>query len=91
MTQKELPYVNQCAFCTNGLLHLRRCVTCQSVVAMCDECELIWRDVAAVSRNADQPSDGAFPGCPACGQDPATWVKLYPHEIRADRLDTYLA
>jgi len=91
MTHEESPYVNQCKFCGDGLLRLYRCDGCAAIVAMCDECELIWRDVAVISRQADQPSDGAFPACPACGEHQAGWTELDRQAIREANLDAYLA
>ena len=91
MSHEESPYVNQCAFCGDGLLRLYRCTGCKTIVAMCDECELIWCDIAEISLKANRPSDGAFPACPVCQPQQVRWVKLDRREIGEANLDAYLA
>jgi hypothetical protein len=60
------------------------------VAAICDECELLWQNVAAVSSDADCPSEGSFPACPQCGTQRSTWTRLDLVEIRRAKLETYL-
>ena len=91
MPDQDLPYVRSCPVCGDGLLRLYRCGRCDAVVAMCDECELIWRDVAEVRRTAMPKSDAAFPACPACEAKRVKWFRLRLEEIRDAGLERYLA
>jgi hypothetical protein len=68
-----------------------RCGGCGAVVAICDECELIWRDIAELSRSAKPKSDAAFPACPACHTRRVKWSRLSREEIREAELENYLA
>lgn len=89
--QRKTPYVARCAVCEDGLLRLFVCCECGAVVAICDECELIWQDLAAVSRDPASPSDSAFPACPACDAPKAHWQKLTTEDIQREHLHVYLA
>jgi hypothetical protein len=70
---------------------LYRCGRCDAVVAICDECELIWRDAAQASHSAKPKSDAAFPACPACGAQRVKWFRLNGDEIRDAGLEAYMA
>ena len=89
--RKPAPYVGRCSVCEDGLLRLFRCCDCGTIVAMCDECELIWRDVAEASRSAKPKSDAAFPACPACDTKRVKWFRLNRAEIRDAGFETHLA
>jgi hypothetical protein len=91
MAGKESPYVNHCTSCGDGLLRLYRCEGCGSIVAICDECELMWSDVPAVSRSAKTPADAAFPECRTCHLDEATWSPLDAEDIRQANLEDCIA
>ena len=91
MPEQELPYLRSCPFCGDGLLRLYRCGRCSAVVAMCDECELIWRNVAELRRSAKPKSDAAFPACPACHARRVKWYRLSRDEIREAALEDHLA
>lgn len=91
MSEQALPYLRSCPVCGDGQLRLSRCGRCDAVVAICDECELIWRDAARACRTARPPSDAAFPACPACGAKHVTWFRLDRTEIRAAGLEVFLA
>ena len=91
MSEQPLPYLRLCPVCGDGQLHLHRCGRCDAVVAICDECELIWRDAAEASRAAKPKSDAAFPACPACGAQRVKWFRLGRDEIRAAGLEVYMA
>jgi len=73
------------------LLRLYRCGRCDAVVALCDECELIWRDVAKVRRSAKPKSNAAFPACPACEAKRVKWFRLSLDEIRDAGLEKLLS
>ena len=91
MSHEPSPYVNRCARCENGLLRLYRCAHCRAVAAICDECELLWKDIPEVSSDPDCPSSASFPACPQCGTERSTWTRLDTGEIQRAHLDTYLA
>ena len=91
MPEQDLPYLRSCPVCGDGLLRLYRCGRCDAVVAMCDECELIWSDVAEVRRTAKPKSDAAFPACPACEAKRVKWFRLRREEIRDAGLERCLA
>jgi hypothetical protein len=91
MADRESPYVNRCAFCEEGLLRLHRCAGCGTIAAICDECELMWSDVPAVSQDASAPADGTFPSCQKCELDKVTWSRLDPDEIKQAQLDDCIA
>ncbi len=91
MRKPKSPYIRQCSFCGDGLLRLYRCQRCDAVAAICDECELIWKDVEDASRDPQRSSDAAFPACPACGTKRAKWSRLSLPQIRSAGLEDYLA
>ena len=91
MSQEEYPYISECSVCGNGLLRLYQCDSCECVVAMCDECELIWIDVETVHKTPDSPSDGAFPLCPNCETTPESWCMLGSGDAADHDLDTFVA
>lgn len=75
MNEQESPYVCHCGFCEQGLLRLMRCQHCGIVAAVCDECELVWVDLALVSAEPTSPSSSSFPACPACKTE-REWQRL---------------
>ncbi len=58
-----------------------RCHSCTTVVAVCDECELVWLDIAAVKEDPQRRSSAAFPKCPACHSKQPYWSRLTRKEI----------
>ena len=83
-TTTLLPYVRTCGFCDNGLLRLWRSSAADRIVALCDECELYWDDVAAVYEDADTPSSGAFPVLEG------EWRAATREEVEASQLGSYV-
>jgi hypothetical protein len=57
---------------------------------MCDECELIWTNLAEIFSNPRTPADAAFPACPACKHEQAAWTTLSAEEIQEAGLGGYL-
>ena len=84
MNSAHRPYVAHCGFCHQGLLRLAECNGCHSIVAICDECELIWTDVAVASRDVDAASSGAYPVCPQCGHNRSWRIPTLDQIARAD-------
>ena len=91
MRDEEKPYIGECSFCGNGLLRFYRCHTCDRIVALCDECELMWENIEQVSRDPELPSDSAYPQCPACGDGQATWSIASVEDIEDAGLEKCLA
>ena len=89
MSTKERPYIAHCSFCGDGMLRFVKCDTCDEVVALCDECELMWADVAAVSDDANLSSDSSFPRCPHCGDSAADFYWMEGEDIRGSRLENF--
>lgn len=91
MTNEASPYIESCSFCGNGLLRFRRCLTCDDVVAVCDECELMWQDIAALSQDPNSSADSAYPQCPACGEERAEFDPVALIELEEKKLDRFCA
>ena len=91
MSKEEFPYVGECHFCGNGLLRPYRCAECDEVVAICDECELTWKDLAKVYKKKTTKSSGAFPACPCCETAKAEWYYVTSKEMKSWGLDDYIA
>jgi hypothetical protein len=91
MSQHKYPYIVHCGFCEQGMLRFARCEHCGAIVALCDECELIWSDIAAVRSAPSRPADGAFPRCPVCGEQSVQWTRLSADEVRGAELQDYMA
>ncbi len=90
MSPEENPYIAHCSFCGDGLLRFTRCSECDEIVAICDECELMWEDVEQVSEDANCSSDSTFPRCPACGATDSTWATPTLDEIEESGLDQFM-
>ncbi len=91
MSTEELPYIGECGFCEQGLLRFRSCPECETICAVCDECELIWSDIAEVSEDPSAKAASAYPKCPACGAREKGWGKLDFDDVRDAELDDYVS
>jgi hypothetical protein len=89
--QDKLPYIARCGFCEQGLLRFMRCHSCTTVVGVCEECELVWLDIAAVKDDPKTRSSSAFPKCPACHSKHAYWSWLTREEVESSSLVRYVA
>lgn len=76
MSHEDVPSVVHCGFCEQGILRLMRCSECDAEVAVCDECELLWSDLAAVGADPETPSAGTYPTCPLCQQTHHNWTPV---------------
>lgn len=90
MTSRVRPYIGQCGFCGQGLLRVMRCKSCQAVIVLCDECELLWSDPVQVAQDPQVRSSGAFPACPHCGTDPSEFEFLNVPQLGAYNLESYI-
>ena len=91
MSEQGTAYVTQCEFCGDGLLRLMACDQCGTIVAMCDECELIWLHIDEVVDDPAVKSSSAFPSCPACREDEVGWTELSDDEIEEFELGQYIS
>ena len=91
MTTEERPYIESCGFCGDGLLRFYRCETCDDVVVLCDECELMWIDIEGLAADQNLPSDTSFPQCPSCGEIEAEFKKVSMQELEELKLDQFSA
>ncbi len=89
--QAQAPYITRCGFCGQGLLRFMRCHSCTTVVAVCDQCERVWLDLAAVKDDPNTPASASFPKCPACHSKHAYWSRLTRPEVENSALSRYLA
>jgi hypothetical protein len=90
MNQENCLYIVRCGFCEQGLLRFMRCHSCTTVVAVCQECELVWLDIAAVKADPQTPSSAAFPICPACRSPQPYWSRLTRAEVEKSSLARYM-
>ncbi|MCA9220469.1 MAG: hypothetical protein KDA71_09095 [Planctomycetales bacterium] len=74
--ESDSPAIAQCGFCGQGHLHIWRCENCSAIVAICDECELIWNDTVAVYRDPTIASDASYPRCPQCQAENGAWQRV---------------
>ena len=91
MSDEERPYIESCGFCGNGLLRFYRCRTCDTIVALCDECELMWHDIALVSQDPNLSSDTSYPQCPSCGEAEAEFANVSMQELEDAELAQFSA
>ena len=90
MSAEEHPFIGSCSFCGDGLLRFLQCGTCEQVVALCDECELMWSDIAGVSHDANLSSDSSYPRCPHCGDEYAEFKWLSIADVQDEKLEQYV-
>ena len=91
MSTEETPYICECDFCEQGLLRFRSCPECEAICAVCDECELVWEDIAEVSDDPSVKAACAYPRCPVCGAKEKGWPALELAEIQDAELEDYVA
>ncbi|MFO0911731.1 MAG: hypothetical protein U0795_02135 [Pirellulales bacterium] len=87
MNRSAAPYLGSCHFCGQGLLRFWQCGQCGTVLAMCDECELIWRDLTQVSREPATKADGVYPMCPVCRSASRHWIRPGEDDLAAAGLE----
>ena len=86
MPEEERPYIESCAFCGDGLLRFYRCLTCDEIVALCDECELMWQDIESLSQDPNISADTSYPQCPWCGEMDAEFENVTMLELEDEDL-----
>jgi hypothetical protein len=91
MNEKKTPFIAHCSFCGQGLLRFMRCGQCDAVVAVCDQCELTWRNIAAVHSNPRCAASGTYPACPVCVSPDARWQRLDCARVVDACLSQYMA
>ncbi|MCA9215180.1 MAG: hypothetical protein KDB27_19060 [Planctomycetales bacterium] len=88
--KKEFPYVVGCPVCRDGLLRAFRCGQCQSIAAICDDCESMWADVESVFNDPHQDAQGAFPKCCHCESTKPEWEKLDVDDMAEAGLEPFI-
>ncbi|MDA0660400.1 MAG: hypothetical protein O3C60_16385 [Planctomycetota bacterium] len=78
----QRPHIGFCPFCEQGHLGIAGCGFCHTLVAICDECELVWSNVRGVAMNSTTRSSGTYPHCPHCETADARWYWLSPEQIQ---------
>lgn len=82
----DRPYIAECTFCHDGLIRLYHCEACRAVCAICDECELLWRNPEEIASDPNATTDDSFPKCPVCNSAQPVWSQLTEVEIDAQNL-----
>ena len=85
------PYITNCSFCNDGRLRFQRCSSCDTIVALCDECRLMWEDIEQVNHDPNGASDSTYPQCPSCGDKQAAWATVPIEEIDESNLRRFCA
>ena len=83
----EDAFFETCSFCPDGQLRFCRCQNCDDIVAQCDECDRMWRDVELVASDTNLSSDSMAPCCPACGEPHAEFDVVSSEELEDAGLD----
>lgn len=91
MSEEMRPYIESCSFCGDGLLRFYRCTSCDEIVALCDECELMWQDIEGLSDDPNLSSDTSYPQCPSCGEMNGEFENVTMLELEDEKLDRFSA
>ena len=76
------PHERACPFCAQGLLRYWKCSNCDELVLLCDECELVWRDLEDVEKFGSlSHRQFTYPECPSCAGSLAGGRKASVSEI----------
>ena len=86
MNRENGIYIAQCGFCHQGHLQFMRCHSCTTVVAVCDECELVWLDISAVKGEPAGSRDGRVSQVPGLPFQAALLVSVKSREIERTSL-----
>ncbi|MGI9243909.1 MAG: hypothetical protein ACR2RV_24140 [Verrucomicrobiales bacterium] len=78
-------YICECRVCGNGLVRFWKFR--DGVVGLCDECELMWNDVAALSSKPGHRADGSFPAGPGRDGGEAEWKPATRRDVERAELD----
>lgn len=82
------PYVIACSFCDQGKLRIWK--ACEKPVALCDECELYWEDIAAVFLDPQIAPTGSYPDGPCGADSPKDWSQASPEDIHSLGLSRFV-
>lgn len=78
-------YVRECQVCGNGLVRFWKFR--DEIVGLCDECELFWSDVMALSGDPELRADGSFPGGAGRGGVEAEWKRATRRDVERAGLE----
>lgn len=85
------PYLLSCPCCEQGLIRIGVCSSCDRMAAICDECELIWKEPSEIKSKADAKPDGQHPICPHCGKKVDAWQFPTTQELKTAGLGDLIA
>ena len=87
--QMRRAYICECRVCGNGLA--RFWMYRDEVVALCDECELVWGDVEALSKDSTTKAAGSFPTGPDRKGREGDWRRATRRDVDRAGLDGLMA
>ena len=82
-------YVCECRVCGDGLVRFWNYR--EEVVGMCDECELVWADAGALSRDCSTQAAGSFPGGPDGRGGEMDWAPATRRQVERAGLEAFVA
>ena len=93
MPNSPRPYISSCPLCEQGLVGIASCPDCAKLVAICDECEAIWRDPRAFVADTSRKPDAQHPECPHCRHEikDKNWRFWSAEKLRANGLGELIA
>ncbi|MFT4547472.1 MAG: hypothetical protein ACI8XO_000940 [Verrucomicrobiales bacterium] len=83
--QVRKAYICECRVCGNGLVRFWNFRG--EVVGLCDECELVWGAVAALSKKPTTKADGSFPGGIDRNGKDGDWKRATRRDVEMAGLD----
>lgn len=82
-------YICGCAVCGNGLV--RFWMYREAIVGLCDECELVWDDLARLQKQPKSRPAGSFPTGPDRDGGEADWKPARRWEVEKCGLEGLVA
>lgn len=77
--------------CEQGFLRIAVCRECNRTVAICDECEAVWKDPLSFKLSSLPNPDAQHPECPHCGETSTHWRFLSAEELKSQGLGDLIA
>ncbi len=87
--QMRKAYICECRVCGNGLVRFWNYR--DNVVGLCDECELVWGDVAVLANKPTTKAGGSFPGGPDRKGAEDDWKRATRRDVERADLDEFVA
>ncbi|WP_166823221.1 hypothetical protein [Thalassoroseus pseudoceratinae] len=77
------PYLRMCPCCGQGMIRIAACDACNDLVAICDECEAVWKEPSQLKQSTSLRPDAQHPQCPHCGHEVRGWRFLTSKELQS--------